>query len=59
MGLSRVLFADASPPSANDNASSSAHQIHRNDNYPDGAIVVDATSASPTYLLFRYDNQVF
>ncbi len=37
----------------------SAHQIHSNDNYPDGAIVVDPTSATPTYLLFRYLDQVF
>jgi hypothetical protein len=38
---------------------SSAHQIHYNDNYPDGAIVANPTSASPTYLLFRYSDQVF
>jgi len=37
----------------------SAHQIHYNDKYPDGAIVVDPASANPTWLLFRYDNQVF
>lgn len=37
----------------------SAHQIHRNDKYPDGAIVMDPTSAKPTYLLFRYASQVF
>lgn len=40
-------------------APSSAHQIHRNDKYPDGAIVVNPTSATPTYLLFRYLDQVF
>ena len=38
---------------------SSAHQIHRNDNYPDGAIVVDPTAELPTYLLFRYADQQF
>jgi hypothetical protein len=38
---------------------SSAHQIHYNDNYPDGAIVTNPTSAAPTYLLFRYSNQTF
>ncbi len=38
---------------------SSAHQIHRNNNYPDGAIVVHPDSASPTWLLFRYTNQSF
>lgn len=37
----------------------SAHQIHYNDKYPDGAIVVDPTSANPTYLLFRYADQTF
>jgi hypothetical protein len=37
----------------------SAHQVHRNDKYPDGAIVMDPTSAKPTYLLFRYASQVF
>lgn len=41
------------------NYPSSAHQIHRNDNYPDGAIVTDPTADSPLYLLFRYDDQVF
>jgi hypothetical protein len=38
---------------------SSAHQIHSNDGYPDGAIVVDPTSPTATYLLFRYLDQVF
>ncbi len=37
----------------------SAHQIHRNNHYPDGAIVANPTSASPTYLLFRYADQTF
>ncbi len=50
--VSVYAYADGSKPS-------SAHQVHRNDNYPDGAIVVDPTSKSPTYLLFRYATQVF
>lgn len=37
----------------------SAHQIHRVDHYPDGAIVARPTSDAPTYLLFRYSDQVF
>jgi hypothetical protein len=44
---------------SDDPDSSRAHQIHRNDNYPDGAVVVDPQSATPTYLLFRYLNQTF
>jgi hypothetical protein len=50
--VSVFAYADGSKPS-------SAHQIHSNDQYPDGAIVANPTSASPTYLLFRYANQVF
>lgn len=50
--VSVYAYSDGSNPS-------SAHQIHRNDNYPDGAIVVNPTSANPTYLLFRYATQVF
>lgn len=50
--VSVFAYSDGSKPS-------SAHQIHSNDNYPDGAIVANPTSASPTYLLFRYANQVF
>jgi len=50
--VSVFAYSDGSSPS-------SAHQIHRNDNYPDGAIVVDPTSATPTYLLFRYLDQTF
>ena len=38
---------------------SSAHQIHRNNGYPDGAVAVQPTSATPTYLLFRFSDQVF
>jgi len=37
----------------------SAHQVHRNEPYPDGAIVVHPTSENPTWLLFRYTDQVF
>jgi hypothetical protein len=50
--LSVYAYSDGTYPS-------SAHQIHYNDYYPDGAIVVDPTGPSPTYLLFRYDNQTF
>ncbi len=50
--VSVYAYSDGSEPS-------SAHQIHRNDNYPDGAIVVDPTSPDPTYLLFRYATQTF
>lgn len=50
--VSVFAYSDGSKPS-------SAHQIHSNDNYPDGAIVTNPTSASPTYLLFRFANQVF
>jgi hypothetical protein len=41
------------------NYPTSAHQIHYNEKYPDGAIVLNPTSANPTWLLFRYENQVF
>ncbi len=37
----------------------SAHLVHRNDGQVDGAIVVDPTSAAPTFLLFHFENQVF
>lgn len=50
--ISVYAYSDGSAPA-------SAHQIHRNDKYPDGAIVMDPTAAKPTYLLFRYANQVF
>lgn len=50
--VSVFAYSDGSKPS-------SAHQIHRNDNYPDGAVVANPTSDNPTYLLFRYSNQVF
>ena len=43
---------------AEDNPSS-AHQIHFNEGYPDGAIVANPTSASPTYLAFRFGDQEF
>lgn len=50
--VSVYAYSDGSHPS-------SAHQIHRNDKYPDGAIVMDPKATKPTYLLFRYANQVF
>ncbi len=50
--VSVFAYSDGSRPT-------SAHQIHRNDVYPDGAIVANPTSAKPTYLLFRYEGQVF
>ncbi len=50
--VSVFAYSDGSKPS-------SAHQIHRNDKYPDGAVVVNPTAAQPTYLLFRYSDQVF
>jgi hypothetical protein len=50
--MSVYAYSDGSAPS-------SAHQIHSNDNYPDGAIVIDPTAPAPTYLLFRYLDQVF
>jgi hypothetical protein len=43
---------------AEDNPSS-AHQIHFNESYPDGAIVAGPTSESPTYLAFRFGDQAF
>ncbi|MEZ4223315.1 MAG: hypothetical protein R3B13_20385 [Polyangiaceae bacterium] len=50
--VSVYAYSDGTKPS-------SAHQIHRNDKYPDGAIVANPTSANPTYLLFRYPDQTF
>ncbi len=50
--VSVYAYSDGTSPS-------SAHQIHFVDRYPDGAIVVNPTSANPTWLLFRYPNQVF
>lgn len=50
--LSVYAYSDGSLPS-------SAHQVHRNDRYPDGAIVASPGSDDPTYLLFRYSDQVF
>lgn len=43
---------------AEDNPSS-AHQIHFNESYPDGAIVANPASETPTYLAFRFSNQAF
>ncbi len=43
---------------AEDNPSS-AHQIHFNQSYPDGAIVANPTSRTPTYLAFRFADQAF
>ncbi len=43
---------------AEDNPSS-AHQIHFNESYPDGAIVANPTGDVPTYLAFRFGDQVF
>lgn len=37
----------------------SAHLIHRNKTNMDGAIVLEPTSASPTFLLFHFANQTF
>ena len=35
------------------------HLVHRHANNDDGAIVINPLSASPTYLLFHFDNQTF
>ena len=38
----------------------SSHDVHKNDgDHTDGDIVVDPTSATPTFLLFHFDEQVF
>lgn len=50
--ISVYAYSDGAHPN-------SAHQIHRNDSYPDGAIVTGPGSGSPQYLLFRYTDQVF
>ncbi|MDX9719184.1 MAG: hypothetical protein RBU37_00445 [Myxococcota bacterium] len=50
--VSVFAYSDGSKPS-------SAHQIHRNDKYPDGAIVAQPNSDNPTWLLFRYADQSF
>lgn len=50
--VSVYAYSDGTKPS-------SAHQIHSNDKYPDGAVVVHPKSALPTWLLFRYPDQVF
>ncbi|MBL8935062.1 MAG: hypothetical protein JNM69_10945 [Archangium sp.] len=38
---------------------SSAHKVHRNGNGADGALVLNPTSASPTWVLFHFANQSF
>ncbi len=38
---------------------SSSHLVHRNGNGNDGAIVLDADGASPTFMLFHFDEQQF
>lgn len=50
--VSVFAYSDGSRPS-------SAHQVHWNERYPDGAIVAHPTAESPTYLLFRYADDVF
>lgn len=37
----------------------SSHLVHRNRNGQDGAIVLDADGASPTFMLFHFDEQQF
>jgi hypothetical protein len=39
--------------------STGGHLVHRHANNDDGAIVINPLSASPTYLLFHFDNQTF
>jgi hypothetical protein len=39
--------------------SGNAHLVHRNLADKDGAIVIDPQSASPRYLLFHFDEQIF
>ncbi len=56
------LGAKVSVFSISNDRPSSTHLIHRNQNTAvadDGAIVVDPTSASPTYLLFHWDGLSF
>jgi hypothetical protein len=50
--VSVYAYSDGSDPS-------SAHQIHWNASYSDGAIAAQPTSGSPLYLLFRYADDVF
>lgn len=38
---------------------SSAHKVHRNGRDTDGALVLNPTSASPTWVLFHFANQTF
>ena len=45
---------------AHTSGGASAHMIHKNSAmFEDGAVVLDAASASPRYLLFRFDDQAF
>lgn len=37
----------------------SAHLVHRNENETDRAIVVRPDSASPKFVLFAFDDQIF
>lgn len=39
--------------------SGNAHLVHRNFTNADGAIVIGPDNATPTYLLFRFDEQIF
>ncbi len=53
LGAKVSVYADTS-------GGSSAHKVHRNSAaYSDGAIVLDPTSDAPTFLLFRFVDQVF
>ncbi len=45
--------------SSGGSSASSAHLIHRHEHNDDGAIVVNPTSASPTWLLFHFAEQRF
>ncbi len=45
--------------SSGGSSASSAHLIHRHARNDDGAIVIDPTSASPTWLLFSFAEQQF
>ncbi|MFO0755578.1 MAG: hypothetical protein U0359_03765 [Byssovorax sp.] len=44
---------------ATSSGGASAHLVHRNGSNHDGAIVIDPDGASPTMLLFHFDNQSF
>lgn len=49
--ISVLAYAEDNP--------SSAHQIHFNESYPDGAIVANPTAKAQTYLAFRFGDQEF